>query len=97
VLASWVDATLLVVTSGSTTRKQLGRTVEMLRQVDAPLVGAVLNGVSTEMAYGYAEYYHRYEPLPANGGGNRNGNGAGTKRRPKTLPKPARSRGRERQ
>ncbi|MDQ4144935.1 MAG: polysaccharide biosynthesis tyrosine autokinase [Actinomycetota bacterium] len=73
VLADRVDATLLVVTAGSTTRKQVSRTVEILRQVNAPLIGAVLNGVSTEAAYGYAEYYYRYEPAPANGNGSRRG------------------------
>ncbi len=71
VVSSKVDATLLVVTAGTTARKQLSRTLEILRQVDAPLIGAVLNGVSTELAYGYSEYYYRYEPVVTNGNGSR--------------------------
>jgi succinoglycan biosynthesis transport protein ExoP len=74
VLSGKVDATLLVATPASTTRKQVSRTIEILRQVNAPVIGAVLNGVTTEAAYGYAEYYYRYEPVT-------NGNGA--KKRPK--------------
>lgn len=61
VLSGRVDATLLVAVAGATTRKEAGRAVELLRQVDAPLLGAVLNGVDTEGSYGYAYQYYRYE------------------------------------
>lgn len=61
VLSGRVDATLLVSVAGATTRKEAARAVELLRQVDAPLVGAVLNGVDTEGTYGYAYQYYRYE------------------------------------
>jgi succinoglycan biosynthesis transport protein ExoP len=61
VLSGRVDATLLVAVAGATTRKEASRAVELLRQVDAPLVGAVLNGVDTEGSYGYAYQYYRYE------------------------------------
>lgn len=61
VLSGRVDATLLVAVAGATTRKEAARTVELLRQVDAPLVGAVLNGVDTEGSYGYAYQSYRYE------------------------------------
>ena len=80
VLSSRVDATLLVITMGSTTRKQLSRALEILHQVDAPIIGAVLNGASTETAYGYADYYYRYERSV-------NGNGNGSKKRPKSVSK----------
>jgi Mrp family chromosome partitioning ATPase len=54
VLASSADATLLVAAAGTTTRKQLHRAIEILRQVDAPLVGMVFNRVTmTELEYGY--------------------------------------------
>jgi non-specific protein-tyrosine kinase len=69
-LSSKVDATLIVVTVGSTTRKQLSRTLEILRQVKAPIIGAVLNGVSTDNEYG-PDYYYRYEEMPRNGNGKR--------------------------
>jgi tyrosine-protein kinase len=64
VLSARVDATLLVTRAGTTTRKQLTRSVELLRQVDAPLVGTVFNSVSGSDAYGYAynyRYYYRQE------------------------------------
>ncbi len=61
VLSALVDATLLVAVAGATTRKEAARAVELLRQVDAPLVGSVLNGVDTEGSYGYAYQYYRYE------------------------------------
>ena len=62
VLSHKVDATLLVATAGSTTRGELARSVEMLRQVDAPLIGCVLNGVSGSEQYSYRYgYYYRSE------------------------------------
>lgn len=73
VLSGQVDATLVVSVAGVTTRKEIGRTVEMLRQVDAPLVGIVLNGVSSEGAYGYGYRYERYEPRAWPKGSGRNG------------------------
>ncbi|MGH9278707.1 MAG: polysaccharide biosynthesis tyrosine autokinase [Acidimicrobiales bacterium] len=61
VLSAKVDATLIVVNAGSTTGKQLSRTLELLRQAGAPLIGVVFNNVSTEGAYGYTYYYRRDE------------------------------------
>lgn len=58
VLSRHVDATLLVAKAGNTTRGQIARAVEILTQVGAPLIGAVLNGVAQENAY--AESYYRY-------------------------------------
>jgi capsular exopolysaccharide synthesis family protein len=57
ILAGLSDATLLVITAGSTTKRQTHRAVELLRQVDAPLIGAVLNGVSNAEGYGYGYGY----------------------------------------
>jgi capsular exopolysaccharide synthesis family protein len=66
IVSGIVDATMLVVTAGSTTKRQTGRAVELLRQIDAPLVGAVLNGVgSGGRGYGYGygyEYGYDSEP-----------------------------------
>jgi len=60
VLASSADATLLVAASGTTTRKQLHRAIELLRQVDAPLMGLVFNRVTmAELEYGYSSDYHQ--------------------------------------
>lgn len=59
VLASWVDGTLLVATAGETTRREFHRAHEVLRQVDARVLGTVLNGVAGDAAYGYT-YGYRY-------------------------------------
>jgi capsular exopolysaccharide synthesis family protein len=59
VLTRLVDGTVLVVTVGSTTRKQISQALEVLGQVDAPLIGTVLNNVSAE-----GSYYYKYEPDP---------------------------------
>ncbi len=67
VLSSRVDGTLLVSTVDSTTGKEFGRALELLRQVDAPLIGTVLNGVPTEGAYGYTYQYYSRETTPKNG------------------------------
>ncbi|MBW3573522.1 MAG: polysaccharide biosynthesis tyrosine autokinase [Actinobacteria bacterium] len=54
VVSKWVDATLLVTSAGRTTRRQVQRTVELLAQIDAPLVGTVLNQApSGTSGYGY--------------------------------------------
>jgi capsular exopolysaccharide synthesis family protein len=53
ILSGRVDATLLVVVAGSTSRREVARAMELLRQVDAPVVGAVINGAETEDLHGY--------------------------------------------
>lgn len=65
VLSSKAHGTLLVATMGQTTGKQLFRAIELLRQVGAPLIGTVLNGVEPGGAYGY--YYYRRAEAPTNG------------------------------
>ena len=67
VLSARVDATLVVATAGSTARKELARTVELLAQVNAPVIGTVLNGVTADSGYGYQYYRYRYEADPATG------------------------------
>ena len=57
VMAPRLDATLVVVSSGSTTRRDLASALGILGQVDAPVVGAVLNSVATQGAYGYRSGY----------------------------------------
>ena len=57
VLFRRVDATLMVFSARSTNRKEAMTALAKARQVDVPLVGAVLNGVSgrsgTHYGYGY--------------------------------------------
>ena len=76
VLSAFVDATLLVVAADETTKRGLHRSVELLTQADAPLVGTVLNEVGPERAYAYGyggyAYYQRQAPTesePAPNGG----------------------------
>jgi capsular exopolysaccharide synthesis family protein len=65
ILASVVDGVILVASAGTTDRRQLGRAVAQLRQVDAPLLGTVLNR-ATEV--GVADYSYGYlAPAGASG------------------------------
>jgi len=72
ILAAYSDATLLVVNEGKTSRRRLGRALELLRQVNAPLRGTVLNGSKGADGYGYGyRYTYAQSPPPAQGGGPR--------------------------
>lgn len=59
VLATSADAVLLVVAFRETSKRGLARSIELLAQVEAPLVGIVLNLVPTHE--GYAGQPYRYE------------------------------------
>jgi hypothetical protein len=54
-----VDLPLLVTSANKTSKRGLARAVEMLRQVDAPLGGTVLNSLSADATFSTAPY--RYE------------------------------------
>ncbi|MBW3643983.1 MAG: polysaccharide biosynthesis tyrosine autokinase [Actinobacteria bacterium] len=69
VLARMVDATILVGTAGRTTRREYHRSIELLRQVEAPIVGTVLNGIEPEGMYGYGYRYSSETPADGGGGG----------------------------
>lgn len=56
VLAGKVDAVLLVASAGGTTRRQLGRAVELLDQVGAGPFGTVLNKVPASEVAAYGSY-----------------------------------------
>lgn len=58
-LSNKVKGTVVVASAGDTTRRDLRRSLELLRQVNASVVGVVLNGVSQEGSYGY-----RYDYAP---------------------------------
>lgn len=61
VVTRMVDATLVVVDSRTTRRNPLRRTLQLLEQVNAPVLGMVLNGVSSGSGgYGYG-YGYTYE------------------------------------
>lgn len=86
-LAPLVDAVLLVADSENTTRGAITHAREQLAQVDARVIGAVLNNFDPSKAKAYPYYYryyytYRYEEVPAGG----NGNGGGFLRRKKGAP-----------
>lgn len=56
-----VDAVVVVASHGVTKRREIARAAELLHQVDAPLVGVVLNGVVSGDGYGYG-YERNYSP-----------------------------------
>ncbi|MDQ6615893.1 MAG: polysaccharide biosynthesis tyrosine autokinase [Actinomycetota bacterium] len=59
VVSAWADASLLICHAGRTNRKALGRSIELLHQVGAPLAGTILNAAPPSAVYGEAyEYYH---------------------------------------
>ena len=64
VLAKRVDGTVMVCAASRTGRKEFARAVEMLQQVDAPVIGAVLNGVTEESGYGYKYRYYAPDQPP---------------------------------
>lgn len=55
-----VDGLLFVAAAGTTTKRGLARAVELLRQVDAPLIGTVLNRAEPNDSYGYGYGYGGY-------------------------------------
>jgi capsular exopolysaccharide synthesis family protein len=65
VLATRADGTLLVVASGFIGRGEVQRAVALLRNVNAPFLGVVLNGLDIKKMYGsyyyYFHYYQRYQ------------------------------------
>jgi capsular exopolysaccharide synthesis family protein len=78
IVARMVDTSLLVTSAHQTSKRGLVRAVELLRQVNAPLAGTVLNGLSENATFGSEPY--RYDTVAAAVGGSRrgstNGNGA---------------------
>lgn len=84
VVSRLVDATVLVVDARSTRRHSISRSLQMLRQVSAPLLGVVLNGIPSGEGYGYDYgYSYGYGPVEANE------NGRSGRRKPSVDPSPA--------
>jgi capsular exopolysaccharide synthesis family protein len=81
VLATIADGAMLVVRHGSTTHDQLHQAVRNLRNVDAAIVGSVLNmaPVKGPDAYYYATYYGEEQNASQ-------ANGRGRRRRPVSRP-----------
>ncbi len=64
IIAGLVDVTFVVCAADRTSTRDVTRAVEQLRQVGAPLVGAILNGAGPESAYGGKYGYDTLEPDP---------------------------------
>lgn len=62
-LSRLVDGVILVVRSGTTTRQAAGLASEILKEIHAPILGVVLNGVDLKSEYySYGYYGHgKYE------------------------------------
>jgi succinoglycan biosynthesis transport protein ExoP len=72
VMARVVDGTLLVLAAGQTTKKGLHRAMELLEQVDTPLLGTVFNEVGSEQGYGAGYGYgYSYDPSSRASDGDR--------------------------
>ena len=61
VLSRQADGLVIVVDVGRTKKRELTRAVQLLRQVDAPLLGLVVNRADRESRYGFS-YEYRYPP-----------------------------------
>jgi capsular exopolysaccharide synthesis family protein len=87
-ISTQVDSVLLVLDSGRTKKPHLQQANEMLREVNAHVIGTVLNRLSSRGDGYYYYYYYQNayyldeselerEKVMANGNGHRNGNGNG--------------------
>ncbi len=62
ILATRVDGTLLVVSSGTVNRKEVMRAVSLIKNVRSSILGVVLNGLDVKKIYGsYYYYFHYYQ------------------------------------
>ena len=55
-----IDSIALVVKAGQTERSAVDRALDTIRNVKAPLIGAILNGASQESLGGKYAYYYSY-------------------------------------
>lgn len=60
ILSKIADGTVLVVSLGSTQKDALKKTVEALENIDANIIGTVVNKASTRSRY-YAQYEYEYK------------------------------------
>ena len=69
ILASMVDATILVVSADMTEFEVMEKSVEMIKRGNASFVGTVLNNFTYKSGYGsYYKYYYYYSsPENSNG------------------------------
>jgi receptor protein-tyrosine kinase len=86
VIARMADTTLLVTSANKTSKRSLARAVELLRQVDAPLVGTVLNSLSPDQSFSGEPYRYEYTGRTDKQGRPESvGNGNGRRRRQRSA------------
>jgi capsular exopolysaccharide synthesis family protein len=64
ILSKLVDGVILVTWAGKTTYEMLGKGLKQLREVDAPIIGVVLNRFNAKKSgyyYNYGDYYYSSE------------------------------------
>ena len=67
VLAALVDGVILIAKMGKTSRDGIKRSIDILKDVNAKIIGTVLTGVRGPDYYGYKDYYNTYaEMMDAN-------------------------------
>lgn len=59
-LASMVDGVVLVVKAGKTKKESVNRSIEILKNIEAHILGVVMTNVPSENLYGYRDYYDAY-------------------------------------
>ena len=62
-----IDQIILMAMSGKTDKNTFIRSVNLLRQIDAPLGGAILNGISKATSYDSYYYYYKYYHYSSDG------------------------------
>jgi len=60
VIATMVDGVVLVVHAGKTRRQIVGRGLEQMRYINAPIIGVILNNLKIGRGRYYPGYYHYY-------------------------------------
>jgi capsular exopolysaccharide synthesis family protein len=77
-IAQHVDGMVVLALAGRTRENSLRETIERLRQVEASIIGIVMNGVKERQGKGYHYYgYSAYSPKPPSTPPNgKSGNGA---------------------
>jgi len=79
VLGTEVDGVILVIQSGKVGREVITRAKALLENVNAKIIGSVLNNLDIENQYGYSHYYYYYYYYYGSGEGEKK------KRRKETL------------
>ena len=85
VLSTRVDTTILVIDADKTQKNQLRQTVDRLREVNANILGIVVNRLNSKMS-GYHDYYHyHYYHKSANGSYGYDDDSAGSVKRKEPI------------